>query len=326
MWRFTKAQAHKHAEHTNLGTAHIDKATGGKRATLNKLRAFLDAEEPRTVKWLTSVWEAQGANITYKELREAFLNGYLSEKQIAKWQKDYSNLVKTQLAPQWHKAMDAAAAEIKARYPHYLYNPTMDAVRQYVKQHSAELITNLVNDQIDALNAMIQQAAYYDGMTTDELSRIIRPSIGLTKPQAKSNLNYYNTVKTSLLAAHPKMKEAAAQAKAQDAAIKYSARQHKYRAYSIARTELAYAYNNGAYAATKDAQARGYIGDTVKVWLTADDERVCEICGGIDGEKAAMDSAFSIGVLVPPAHPQCRCAVAYEEIHGNSIYFFLKLW
>jgi len=51
-----------------------------------------------------------------------------------------------------------------------------------------------------------------------------------------------------------------------------------------------------------------------KVWLTADDERVCEICGAIDGESRNINALFSIGKLLPPAHPSCRCAVAYEEV------------
>lgn len=62
----------------------------------------------------------------------------------------------------------------------------------------------------------------------------------------------------------------------------------------------------------KDAQAQGYIGECKKKWLTAYDERVCPICSAIDGETADMDAPFSIGKLLPPAHPLCRCAVAYE--------------
>ncbi len=87
----------------------------------------------------------------------------------------------------------------------------------------------------------------------------------------------------------------------------------------IARTELAFGYNAGAYGATKDAQAQGYIGDCKKVWLTAYDKRVCPICAKMDGEKRNMDEHFSNGKLLPPAHPHCRCAVAYEEINNEPL-------
>ena len=42
--------------------------------------------------------------------------------------------------------------------------------------------------------------------TVDELSRIIRPCIGLNKPQAEANLRYYETVRDGLAKAHPKMR------------------------------------------------------------------------------------------------------------------------
>jgi SPP1 gp7 family putative phage head morphogenesis protein len=161
---------------------------------------------------------------------------------------------------------------------------------------------------------MIAQAVYYDGVSADSLSHIIRPVIGLTKPQTLANLNYYNAVKEGLLRANPNMRESTAEKRARVAAAKYAGRQHRYRALSIARTELVTAYNHGAYGATKDAQEQGYIGDCKKTWLTADDELVCKICGAMDGESVNIDALFSIGVLLPPAHPRCRCGVAYEEI------------
>jgi SPP1 gp7 family putative phage head morphogenesis protein len=292
----------------------VAKATGKKAATLKRLRSFLDAEEPKAVQWLVSTWNGQGAAVTYKELREAILGGGMSQKQLEKWQKDYANLVYTKLAPQWHKAMEAAATEIKARYPYFLYDPHVGAAQEYIKQHGAQLITNLAAEQKNAVQAMIAQAAYYDGVTTDSLSRLIRPAIGLTKPQAIANLNHYNAVLATLKADHPRMTAESAEAKARDAAAKYAARQHRYRAQNIARTELAAAYNQGGYGATLDAYAQGYIGDCAKIWLTADDERVCLECGAVDGESVNMTALFSIGVLLPPAHPSCRCAVAYEEI------------
>lgn len=39
----------------------------------------------------------------------------------------------------------------------------------------------------------------------------------------------------------------------------------------------------------------------------------------MDDEKRNMDEPFSNGKLLPPAHPSCRCAVAYEEIPGTNL-------
>ena len=59
----------------------------------------------------------------------------------------------------------------------------------------------------------------------------------------------------------------------------------------------------------------------VKVWCTADDERVCPVCGALDGMKIGIDDDFPFRTKLqapgirrtPPAHPSCRCAVYYEE-------------
>ena len=68
------------------------------------------------------------------------------------------------------------------------------------------------------------------------------------------------------------------------------------------------------------AQAAGLIGEVVKVWCTASDERVCKICGPNDGVKLPMNADFSGAKsswstkLHPPLHPACRCALIIEEI------------
>lgn len=292
---------------------------GGKKATLDKLRAFLSQAEPDVVEILMSGFSTQQNTVTYKELREAHLAGGISQKQFEKWQADYTKLITVTLAPRWKAAAAAAAQEVKAKYPYLLYDPDTSAGMSFLGQHGAELVTNIVQEQRDALNAVIQHVSGYTNITPDEAARIIRPCVGLTKPQALANVRYREAVKQAYIKAHPRGKLETAEKRAADAAARYAARQHRYRAQNIARTELAFAYNAGAYGATKDAQAQGYVGDCAKVWLTAYDERVCPICSAMDDEKRNMDEAFSNGKLLPPAHPSCRCAVAYEEIDNTNL-------
>ena len=205
--------------------------------------------------------------------------------------------------------MIAAVTSLEAKYPAWYFNPMADGVRSWVDTRAAEFVTNVTTTQIEALRAVVQRAAVLEDMSVDELSRAIRPMVGLTKPQATANMRYYETLRASGTSAK----------RAQDLAARYAARQHRHRAYTIARTELATAYNQGAYEGTKQAQAAGLIGDVVKVWCTADDERVCSICGSMEGVEAAMDDEFNGSGrswstrLTAPAHPGCRCAILYEE-------------
>ena len=85
---------------------------GGKKATLDKLRAFLNQAEPDVVEILMSGFSAQQNTVTYKELREAYLAGGISQQQFEKWQEDYTKLIAVTLSPRW-KAAAAAAPVFK---------------------------------------------------------------------------------------------------------------------------------------------------------------------------------------------------------------------
>jgi hypothetical protein len=286
--------------------------SGAGQAALNKLKSYLNTAEPKLCLWLTRTWDAQQQAITYKELKDAIASGGLGLDYLKQWQQDYSKLIQNKLAPEWLNAMEEATEQLKAKYPDWVFDPNWPAVQKWVENHGAQLAVNLTQDQHDALKAVINQSAFMGEYTVDELSRAIRPVIGLTGAQSKAVLNYYNTLRT-----HGKsVKEA------QAISANYAARVHRHRAMTIARTELAYAFNRGAAEGMKQAQLQGFIGQVTKRWLTADDERVCEICGALDQIMISQDGDFSIPYpekfmgmhQLPPAHPHCRCTVIYEEV------------
>lgn len=76
----------------------------------------------------------------------------------------------------------------------------------------------------------------------------------------------------------------------------------KWRINTIARTEVMRASN---YGRIKTWERSGVV--KYKEWLTAFDDRTCAICSALDGERVPLDKNFSIGVYMPPAHPNCRC-------------------
>lgn len=292
---------------------HIQKSIA-ESLVLRRLRTFLDAKEPGLVRILVNTWNAQGAAITYKELREAILNGDISADYLDDWMQDYTALVAEHMLPAWENAIAVAISAIEQKYPDWQFDSAGAGVRDWTIAHSAEFVTNVTTTQIQGLRAVVRRAAVLEDMSVDELARTIRPMVGLTQQQSVANMKYYE----NLLANGTSAK------RARDLAARYAARQHRYRGYNIARTELAFAYNQGSYEGTKQAQAAGYMGETVKVWCTADDERVCPICGGLEGKIVAMDEDFDFKTKlegrndtirrVPPAHPGCRCAVMYKEI------------
>lgn len=300
--------------------AQIEKSNArAMHIALRKLRTFLDASEPRLVYFLTNLWHAQGRAITYKELREAILAGVLDAAYLEQWHEDYARFVVRYLQPAWEEAMKAAAAEIAAKHPEWTYKPAAEGVEHWMRTRSADFVTNVSQTQIDGLRALITKASTLHDMSVDELSRAIRPMVGLTMQQSNAAINYFTKLKEN--GVKPE--------KAKDLTIRYSARMHRYRGYNIARTELAFGYNKGMLEATKQAQEEGYLGKMVKVWCTADDERVCHICGGLEGKTIAMDEDFDFNTKLeaanpgikqtPPAHPSCRCTVLYQEVEPPTI-------
>lgn len=287
---------------------------------LDKLNAFLDATEPEPVYFLTRLWNDKQQAITYKEMREAILNGYIDMKTIQAWQNDYANFVNEHLKPLWIESMQAANADLMAAHPDYFFDPMSQGVLKWINEHGAQWVTVIAEEQKEAISAMLQHA-YSGAFTVDELARTIRATIGLNKVQAKANLNYYQHVKNTLLENNPGMKESTAQKKAQEAAARYAAKHHRQRAFTIATTEMAFAYNKGADEGIKQAQEQNLIGKVVKVWSTAADEGVCSICGALDGVEVEMGADFDFKgnelysgqKETPPAHPRCRCALLYVE-------------
>ncbi len=85
-----------------------------------------------------------------------------------------------------------------------------------------------------------------DQHTVDELARFIRPCIGLTDSDTKAALKLYDTVKATLQTNDPRMKPENIRKKALDAAQKYAEQKHRHRSFTIAQTELEFAYNRGA--------------------------------------------------------------------------------
>ena len=290
----------------------IMKADPAASVVLRLLRSFLDANEPELIKVLVSFWRNQGKAITYKEIREAILSGDIDPALLEAWQQDYTRFVVTHLQPAWRTAIETAASEIAAKYPEWYFNPMAEGVRNWTDTRAAEFVTSVTDTQIEGIRAVVQNAAALNNLNVDQLARVIRPMVSLTKQQSIANLKYYE----NLIANGVKEKRAL------DLSLRYSARQHRYRGMLIARSELAYAYNRGAYEAAKQAQEKGYMGECVKVWITADDERTCPTCSALDGEIIGLDDEFNFktkltmpGIkLTPPLHPSCRCGFQIKEI------------
>lgn len=307
----------------------IEKSKTNKEV-LKRLQIFLDDNIDEPVEILVRHWKDQKNAITYKEIREAILKGDLTEEIFQLWQQDYAVLVATKLESIWNNAMLVGTRGqpiLDKLASIFYYDITSPRVRDWIATRGAEFITAITTEQKAAIRALIKEYTK-GGYTVDELSRVIRPCIGLTKQQSIANLRYYNHIKETLSQQHPRMKIETAQKKAREAALKYAEKQHRDRAYTIAQTETAFAYNKGADEAIRQAQEENLLGIVEKRWCTSGDRNVCDICQSLDGMQIELDSDFDFKgkelysgqKQTPPAHPRCGCAIEYIEIISTKIY------
>ena len=290
-----------------------------------QLERFIDDREPRLARLVARETSRMSESISYKDITDALLSGDISEEWLEKWRVLYSEFVIKYLVPVWHEAFEESVKQINARYPKFLFDPNTKEIQDWVADRGAMLVTNVVDQQREALRGVVGRAVQLQSrMTVDELAKVIRPMVGLYPAQAVANLKYYDFVKQGMIERHPRTSLEKIEERARRAAARYAGVQHRARAMTIARTELASAYNTGEYFSVMQAQEKDYIGMVEKEVITARDDRVCDFCKSLDGKRFRMDenmptprgvSSYSMG-LTPPFHPRCRCVIAYEEVEA----------
>lgn len=299
------------------------KTENGKEV-LRRLEEYLESSavtgEP--VKILCGFWQDQQDAITYQEIRQAVIDGAISQETLRLWLQDYSVLVAGRLSNLW---MDAIAAGPGGQPIldglAFEFNTQTPGILSWIGERGAEFVTASTQEQKDAIAALLTKKMK-DGHTVDELSRLIRPCIGLTEGDAKAAARLYDSIVANLKKEHPRMKQDSIRKKALDATYKYAERKHRQRAFTIAQTESAFAYNRGADEGIRQAQSQHFIGMVKKRWSTSGDDAVCKICASLEGTEVEMDSDFDIKGrllfagqhMLPPAHPRCACAVEYIEV------------
>ena len=293
-----------------------------KSAVLKKLEKYLVDEQGEPIEKLCRLWDDQKQALSYKEIRQAILRGELDEDVFMEFTRDYSTFVDKEFSAVWMKALSAGAMAQPAllQLDKFYFETEAPGAAQWIASRGASFVTRSSEVQREAIRALLAQKMT-EGHTVDELARLIRPCVGLTAQQSAATVRYYDTILASIKDNHPRMKVEAARAKALEATSRYAEKAHKYRAATIAQTELAFSFNQGADLGIRQAQQDGLLGPMIKVWRTSGDDAVCETCEALDGTEIGMDDSFSYSgrilfagqKMLPPAHPRCGCAVEYVE-------------
>lgn len=175
----------------------------------------------------------------------------------------------------------------------------------WAEQRAGRLIAQITDEQRQLVRSYVMDAVR-GGYTVDQTAARLESVVGLHDRWARAvDSNYQATFASVLDATGDPMRAAA---RATETAMKYRDRLVSSRARTIARTEIVQAHNRGRYQAWQEAVDQEFLDPrSQKEWVATDDERTCEICGPLDGERVQWDEPFSTGDDMPDAHPNCRC-------------------
>lgn len=195
----------------------------------------------------------------------------------------------------------------------------------YAAQRAGFLIRDVQQQVRDTVNGLVVDALQGDytyATLADQIERVIP----LTSRQAATVENVYSKTFERLVAEGKPASRA--EVLARQAADKAASQALARRAEGIARTELMTASNAGRFSGFSAGVVGGvYSPESRKEWITGGNP--CPDCDPLDGEVTDWDEEFSVGLLAPPVHPNCRCVVAFlpasgveKKLHRDGTYTF----
>jgi len=184
-----------------------------------------------------------------------------------------------------------------------LSNQVLDLSPMYTEiQAATELMyQDAVTSGVLAQAAELGWGVEYEDLLTDSLERAGEAGNVLVKRISGTDTKFIDKVKAQLAAGEI----------TEDAARELLEKTFsKVRAGLIAITETTRAMQASSDALQADLAAQNI--ETVQRWLTAEDERVCPVCGPLD--HTTEDTWREVIGDGPPAHVNCRCVTVVERV------------
>lgn len=272
-----------------------------KRVTSEGLYWLADRMAPAVkVRFLEATRRLQTA-ITVKGLLSNSL-----DKPLQAYQKDLRRstaLIEQVFTGSMEREGAALSVRLGARFD--IINPrALEAAR-----FTSSLLIREITEQTRTGIQRLIRSGIEQGLHPYQTAKLIKPMIGLTQRQGQAVMAFRQNLIDGGLSSQ----------KAAKLAGDYAHKKLNERAATIARTETIRASNDGQLAAWREARAQNLLtGRELKIWIAADDERLCPICKRLDDQKGiALDARFfTVGMTRavdgPPAHPRCRCAMGLK--------------
>jgi len=283
------------------------------------LKSFLRLNEKKVYRPLLNLWTSQRSAWTVDAVKSAMLTGSLPADIDKQWTDEYVELVKDIIAPvmlagalrgatYMDESMTAALAG-KARRAAELKEVDETVVAAAVEARGGQMAVDFSRGAEAAAGAALRTLIDV-GMTETDIRFIMRGIVGVPYDRVPQIIKTYNA---AIAGGTPK-------ATAKNQFLQQTRRARDARSQNISRSELAAAFNGGAYGQVNAAIDSGVlIGDrVVKQFLTVGDEKVCIICEPLDGKIVGFESPLLADPTTryfsyqqPPLHWGCRCVIIY---------------
>lgn len=184
------------------------------------------------------------------------------------------------------------------------FDATNPFATEAARQHAADFVKQVDATTRQAIRTVVTRS-FAEQITPRDTARLIKPTIGLTDAQATAVLNR----RAALL------KRGASAERVERAVERYVDQLLNRRALTIARTEIIRASAAGQVESWQQVIAAGRLGvRALKVWVTTPDDRRCRVCRRLNNQRVPVAGGTFMTrtgpVSGPPAHPNCRCAIA----------------
>lgn len=211
----------------------------------------------------------------------------------------------------------------------YPFDPRAAYLQQWLESNGATLIQNVSDATRRTVRQILIENSLVDIQSRTVIANKIRNEVPIIQRHVKSVNHTFRSERDRLI--NKGVATEIAEKRAGTEAAKHADRLRRWRAWNITRTELSKSWAYSSLETMRDAQLQGMFGDRrlEKLWLTARDERVCSICGPMDGTTIPIDNLFDVidsrnEKLVPNlmeglvgqtayiyAHFSCRCDGVY---------------
>lgn len=274
-----------------------------------RMKALLADHEGGFVRFLLHAGRGQANDVLYSDLTRSMAAGHWDAKAAKEWQASYAAKLAftrnfTGVAGLAGGAPIIRALQASGATPG-AWAPTAARIQTWVDNRSAELVKDITDDQREGLRAVFDKYIVGRPIGPRDMARHLRGIVGLTSQQMVS----VTATRTRWEA------EGVPGAKVDVGIDRLTHKLVAQRAETIARTELANAFNHANLTAIDQAVQAGSLDQSrvKKEWRTAEDERVCPECGPLDKVQVAFDADFVTkdgkAVKGPTLHPRCRCTI-----------------